>query len=139
WYADDACRRDQRRPAGVHQKLGQQTDEHMKALRFHKFGSPSVLAIEEVPRPEPHGGEALVQVQAAAINPSDVKNVSGFSRRQLCRELLAVISRELWLQGRNMKAKRSGAAVRVLARRTMARRLNMSWCPRKPFLPNHVT
>jgi len=31
----------------------------MKALRFHKFGSPSVLAIEEVPRPEPHGGEVL--------------------------------------------------------------------------------
>jgi NADPH:quinone reductase-like Zn-dependent oxidoreductase len=49
----------------------------MKALRFHKFGSPSVLAIEEVPRPEPHDGEALIQVQAAAINPSDVKNVSG--------------------------------------------------------------
>ncbi len=49
----------------------------MKALRFHKFGSPSVLAIEEVPRPEPHDGEALVQVEAAAINPSDVKNVSG--------------------------------------------------------------
>jgi NADPH:quinone reductase-like Zn-dependent oxidoreductase len=50
----------------------------MKALRFHKFGSPSVLAIEEVPRPEPHDGEALVQVVAAAINPSDVKNVSGY-------------------------------------------------------------
>ena len=49
----------------------------MKALRFHKFGPPSVLAIEEVPRPEPHDGEALVQVKAAAINPSDVKNVSG--------------------------------------------------------------
>jgi NADPH:quinone reductase len=49
----------------------------MKALRFGKFGSPSVPAIEEVPRPEPHSGEALVQVQAAAINPSDVKNVSG--------------------------------------------------------------
>ena len=27
----------------------------MKALRFRKFGSPSVLAIEEVPRPEPRG------------------------------------------------------------------------------------
>ncbi len=49
----------------------------MKALRFHKFGPPSVLAIEEVPRPELHDGEALVQVEAAAINPSDVKNVSG--------------------------------------------------------------
>jgi NADPH2:quinone reductase len=50
----------------------------MKALRFHKFGPPSVLAIEEVPQPEPRDGEALVQVEAAAINPSDVKNVAGY-------------------------------------------------------------
>ena len=50
----------------------------MKALRFRKFGPPSVLAIEGVPRPEPREGEALVQVKAAAINPSDVKNVAGF-------------------------------------------------------------
>jgi NADPH:quinone reductase-like Zn-dependent oxidoreductase len=49
----------------------------MKALRFNKFGPPSVLAIEEVPRPEPRDGEALVRVKAAAINPSDVKNVGG--------------------------------------------------------------
>jgi NADPH:quinone reductase len=49
----------------------------MKALRFSKFGPPSVLAIEEIPRPNPRDGEALIQVKAAAINPSDVKNVSG--------------------------------------------------------------
>lgn len=51
--------------------------ELMKALRFSKFGPPSVLAIEEIPRPIPRDGEALVQVKAAGINPSDVKNVSG--------------------------------------------------------------
>lgn len=50
----------------------------MKALRFHKFGPPSVLAIEEVPQPEPRDGEVLVRVEAAAINPSDVKNVAGY-------------------------------------------------------------
>jgi NADPH:quinone reductase-like Zn-dependent oxidoreductase len=50
----------------------------MKSLRFRKFGPPAVLEIDEVPRPEPRNGEALVQVKAAAINPSDVKNVSGF-------------------------------------------------------------
>jgi NADPH2:quinone reductase len=49
----------------------------MKALRFASFGSPSVLRIEEVPIPEPGDGEALVRVEAAAINPSDFKNVSG--------------------------------------------------------------
>ena len=49
----------------------------MRALRFSKFGPPSVLTIEEIPRPDPRAGEALVQVKAAAINPSDVKNVAG--------------------------------------------------------------
>src|ERR1700745_1323191 len=58
----------------------------MKALRFSRFGLPSVLRIEEIPRPEPHDGEALVKVKAAAINPSDVKNVAGvFSGRTLPR------------------------------------------------------
>jgi len=56
----------------------------MKALRFSKFGPPSVLTIEEVPRPEPVDGEALIQVKAAGINPSDVKNVSGFFRGTKC-------------------------------------------------------
>jgi NADPH:quinone reductase len=49
----------------------------MQALRFNQFGTPSVLHIEEVARPEPGDGEVLVQIQAAAINPSDVKNVAG--------------------------------------------------------------
>jgi NADPH:quinone reductase-like Zn-dependent oxidoreductase len=49
----------------------------MKSLRFTEFGPPSVLRIEEVPIPEPGEGEALVQVKAAAINPSDIGNVAG--------------------------------------------------------------
>src|ERR1700684_1096993 len=49
----------------------------MKALRFAEFGPPSVLRIEEVAIPEPGEGEALVRVQAAAINPSDIGDVAG--------------------------------------------------------------
>jgi NADPH:quinone reductase len=49
----------------------------MKALRFHSFGSPEVLAIEEVAQPVPGEGEVLVQVKAAGLNPSDVGNVAG--------------------------------------------------------------
>jgi NADPH2:quinone reductase len=49
----------------------------MKSLRFNEFGPPSVLRIEEVPIPEPGEGEAIVQVKAAAINPSDIGNVAG--------------------------------------------------------------
>jgi NADPH:quinone reductase len=49
----------------------------MRALRFAEFGPPSVLRIEEVAIPEPREGETLVQVKAAAINPSDVADVAG--------------------------------------------------------------
>src|SRR5271169_3725994 len=53
------------------------TTSVMKSLRFTEFGPPSVLRIEEVPIPQPGEGEALVQVKAAAINPSDIGNVAG--------------------------------------------------------------
>jgi len=49
----------------------------MNALRFHSFGPPEVLSIEEINKPEPAAGEVVVQIIAAAINPSDVKNVAG--------------------------------------------------------------
>jgi len=49
----------------------------MKALRFASVGTLDQLRLVEVPRPEPAGGEVVVQVKAAAINPSDVKNVLG--------------------------------------------------------------
>ncbi|MGA3187551.1 MAG: zinc-binding alcohol dehydrogenase family protein [Bryobacteraceae bacterium] len=49
----------------------------MKSLRFTEFGPPSVLRIEEIAIPEPGEGEVLVQVKAAAINPSDIGNVAG--------------------------------------------------------------
>src|SRR5277367_5292189 len=49
----------------------------MRALRFQKTGSLDELKIEYMPKPVPSPGEVLVQVKAAAINPSDVKNVLG--------------------------------------------------------------
>jgi NADPH2:quinone reductase len=51
----------------------------MKALYFRDTGSLANLRVEniDVPRIEAHGGEALVQVRAAAINPSDPKSVLG--------------------------------------------------------------
>jgi NADPH:quinone reductase len=49
----------------------------MKALRFEKTGSLDGLTIRDIPLPKPAAGEVLVQVKAAAINPSDIKNVLG--------------------------------------------------------------
>src|SRR5947207_15952483 len=47
----------------------------MHALRFEKIGSLDGLAIQTVPEPVAASGEVLVQVKAAAVNPSDLKNV----------------------------------------------------------------
>ncbi len=55
----------------------------MKALRFHQFGNPSVLHIEEVPLPALQEGEVLVQIKASSINPSDVGTVAGRFHSQL--------------------------------------------------------
>jgi NADPH2:quinone reductase len=52
-------------------------ENKMKALRFKQFGKPDTLLVEEVPAPAPGVDTAIVQVRAASINPSDVKNVAG--------------------------------------------------------------
>jgi NADPH:quinone reductase len=57
----------------------------MKALRFEKYGPPSVLTIQELPVPDLRTGEALVELHASAINPSDVKNVAGVFKASLPR------------------------------------------------------
>jgi NADPH:quinone reductase-like Zn-dependent oxidoreductase len=43
----------------------------MKAARIHEFGPPSVIVIEDVPRPTPGPGEVLVRVAAAGVGPWD--------------------------------------------------------------------
>jgi NADPH:quinone reductase-like Zn-dependent oxidoreductase len=42
-----------------------------KAVRYDKFGGVEVLKVVEVPRPIPGGGQVLVQVKAAGINPGE--------------------------------------------------------------------
>jgi NADPH:quinone reductase len=49
----------------------------MRALKFHQTGSLDDLRVEDVSLPTPGSEEVLVQVKAAAINPSDIKNVQG--------------------------------------------------------------
>ena len=49
----------------------------MKTLQLTTFGKPAVLALKELERPRATGHDAVIEVRAAAINPSDVKNVAG--------------------------------------------------------------
>jgi NADPH:quinone reductase-like Zn-dependent oxidoreductase len=49
----------------------------MKALQFSRTGDLAALEVVELPTPVPAEGEVLVQIKAAGLNPSDVKNVLG--------------------------------------------------------------
>ncbi|SIT45410.1 Alcohol dehydrogenase [Paraburkholderia piptadeniae] len=58
----------------------------MKAIQFKSFGGPEVLDHVDVPTPAVDAESAIVQVKAASVNPSDVKNLSGhFAHTKLPR------------------------------------------------------
>src|SRR5438552_8287758 len=48
------------------------------AVRFHEYGDPSVLRLEDVPRPKPGAGEVLVLVRATGVHPMDWKLRAGY-------------------------------------------------------------
>ncbi len=49
----------------------------MKAIQFKTFGNPEVLEYVDLPTPQADADSVVVQIKAASVNPSDVKNVSG--------------------------------------------------------------
>jgi NADPH2:quinone reductase len=49
----------------------------VKAIRVREFGSPDVLALEDVPTPEATAGQVLVRVHATGVNPYDTYMRSG--------------------------------------------------------------
>ena len=52
----------------------------MKAARIHTFGTPDVVAVEDVPIPSPGPGEILVRVMAAGVAPWDALIREGKSK-----------------------------------------------------------
>jgi NADPH:quinone reductase-like Zn-dependent oxidoreductase len=50
----------------------------MQAVRFHDYGGPEVLVLEQVPLPQPQADQVLVRVLAAGVNPADWKMRAGF-------------------------------------------------------------
>jgi len=52
----------------------------VKAARIHRFGSPDVVVVEDVPIPSPGSGEILVHVMAAGVAPWDAIIRAGNSK-----------------------------------------------------------
>ena len=50
----------------------------MKAIRFHHYGGPDLLVLDDVPAPNLCAGEVLVRIQAAGVNPADYKFRAGW-------------------------------------------------------------
>src|SRR5262245_33406015 len=44
----------------------------MQAVRIHEHGAPAVLRVEDVPRPTPGPGQALVRVLGVSLNHLDL-------------------------------------------------------------------
>ena len=59
------------------EQLGRRGDFTLKALRFEQYGPPTVLHIQEMPRPVLEDGEVLIEVKASSLNPSDLATVAG--------------------------------------------------------------
>jgi NADPH2:quinone reductase len=53
----------------------------VKAIRVHTTGGPEVLRYEEIPRPRPGPGQALIRIDAAGVNYIDVYHRSGLYSR----------------------------------------------------------
>jgi NADPH:quinone reductase-like Zn-dependent oxidoreductase len=49
----------------------------MKALQFDRFGSPDVIVLRDVPKPEPGPGQIRIAVRACGLNPADWVVVDG--------------------------------------------------------------
>src|SRR5262245_32190136 len=49
----------------------------MKAVVYTRYGSPDVLRLTDIERPEPRPGEVLVRVRAVSLNLSDWEGLRG--------------------------------------------------------------
>ena len=108
----------------------------MKVWEFEQYGPPSALKLREREMPQPGPGEVLVKVAATALNPSDVKNVSGHFKsavpRVPVRDYAGTIvagdgrqGEEVWGSGPGFGVARDGVHAEYFV-------MPSSWVSRKP-------
>jgi NADPH:quinone reductase-like Zn-dependent oxidoreductase len=59
----------------------------MKTVRFHEYGDPSVLRVEDADPPVPGPGQVLIKVAGTSFNPVDASFRAGFMRQAMPIEL----------------------------------------------------
>ena len=93
----------------------------MKAIVYHRYGSPDVLSYEEMAKPAPAENEVLIRVRAAAANPYDwhfmrgepyaVRIMAGGLRKPKDPRLGADVAGVIEAVGRNITQFKPGDAV----------------------------
>ncbi|MEU8237682.1 zinc-binding dehydrogenase [Actinoplanes missouriensis] len=53
----------------------------MRSVRYHQYGGPEVLRLEEVPEPEPGPGQLLVRAEAIGVTLPAIRKVGGEGER----------------------------------------------------------
>lgn len=66
----------------------------MRAARFHSYGDPDVLVIEDAPEPHAGEGSIRIKVQATSVNPIDVVLRAGHLAQFLPLDLPAIPGRD---------------------------------------------
>lgn len=66
----------------------------MRAARYHEYGDPSVLTVEEAPDPHAGPGQVRIRVAAASVNPIDWKFRAGYLREMMPLALPAIPGRD---------------------------------------------
>lgn len=67
----------------------------MKAVRFHRYGPPDVLVVEDAPKPTPGPRDVLIAVVAAGTNPVDHQVRAGVQRAVVPRRLPFVLGMDV--------------------------------------------
>jgi NADPH2:quinone reductase len=110
----------------------------MKAIRFDRYGPPSVLSLVDLERPSIREGEALIEIKASAINPSDVKNVAGLFQADLPRvpgrDFAGVVvdgggdawnGKDVWGSGAGLSVRKDGTHAQYVV-------IPLDWLSKKP-------
>lgn len=69
--------------------------ELMKAVRYHEYGGPETLVVEQIPKPLPESGQVLVRIHATSVNPVDWRLREGEMKAFIQVQFPATVGRDL--------------------------------------------